>query len=191
VAEVLAVSGFMRALMAGIIDREGNFSDHPADRGGPTRFGITEATARANGYTGDMRALPRALAEQIYAQRYVTGPGFDRVAGISERIAEELADSGVNFGPTVPSVWLQRWLNGFNRRGRDYADLRVDGALGPVTLAALKAFLDTRTPEGEAVLFAALNCSQGARYLELAEGRQQNEEFLYGWVRGRVAEHLK
>jgi lysozyme family protein len=181
----------MRALVAGIMDREGGYVDHPADRGGPTRWGITEAVARANGYAYQMRDLPRALAEKIYAERYVTGPGFDKVAGISERIAEELADSGVNFGPTVPSVWLQRWLNGFNRRGRDYADLRVDGALGPVTLAALKAFLETRAPEGEGVLFAALNCSQGARYLELAEGRESQESFLYGWVRGRVAEHLK
>ena len=181
----------MRALVAGIIDREGHFSDHPADRGGPTRFGITEATARANGYTGEMRALPRALAETIYLNRYVIDPGFDKLIGISEKIAEEMADSGVNFGPTVPSAWLQRWLNGFNRRGRDYADLRVDGAIGPVTLAALTAFLDVRGPEGEAVLFAALNCSQGARYLELAEGRESQESFLYGWVRARVAGQLK
>jgi hypothetical protein len=32
----------------------------------------------------------------------------------------------------------------------------------------------------------ALNCSQGARYLELAEGREANEDFLYGWVKERV-----
>ncbi|EOE2846881.1 TPA: hypothetical protein MFC92_005543, partial [Klebsiella pneumoniae] len=26
----------------------------------------------------------------------------------------------------------------------------------------------------------------GARYLELAEGREANEDFLYGWVKERV-----
>jgi hypothetical protein len=43
-----------------------------------------------------------------------------------------------------------------------------------------------RGKEGEQVLLRALNCSQGARYLELAEGREANEDFLYGWVKERV-----
>ncbi|HHN4460772.1 TPA: putative peptidoglycan-binding domain-containing protein, partial [Klebsiella michiganensis] len=30
-------------------------------------------------------------------------------------------------------------------------------------------------------------CSQGARYLELAEARPANEAFLYGWVKERVS----
>jgi len=38
------------------------------------------------------------------------------------------------------------------------------------------------------VLLTALNCSQGARYLELAEGREKNEDFLFGWVLNRVAD---
>jgi hypothetical protein len=33
----------------------------------------------------------------------------------------------------------------------------------------------------------ALNCSQGARYLELAEGRAKPTNFLYGWVKERVS----
>ena len=32
-----------------LIEREGGFVSHPADRGGPTRYGITEAVARAHG----------------------------------------------------------------------------------------------------------------------------------------------
>ncbi len=46
--------------------------------------------------------------------------------------------------------------------------------------------LSARGKEGEQVLLRALNCSQGARYLELAEGREANEDFLYGWVKERV-----
>ena len=30
-----------------LIDREGGYSDHPQDRGGATRWGVTEAVARA------------------------------------------------------------------------------------------------------------------------------------------------
>jgi hypothetical protein len=40
---------------------------------------------------------------------------------------------------------------------------------------------------GERVLLAALNCSQGHRYLELSEGREDNEDFTFGWVRARVS----
>jgi glycosyl hydrolase family 108 len=43
------------SLIDGLIDREGGFVDHPADKGGPTCFGITQAVARAHGYAGPMR----------------------------------------------------------------------------------------------------------------------------------------
>jgi hypothetical protein len=34
-------------------------------------------------------------------------------------------------------------------------------------------------------MLRALNCSQGQRYLELAEQRSANETFVYGWVKER------
>ena len=58
------------ALIDEVIAREGGYGHHPADRGGATNFGITEAVARANGYAGDMRRLPRAFAETIYRRLY-------------------------------------------------------------------------------------------------------------------------
>jgi lysozyme family protein len=39
-------------LIEEVIGREGGYSNHPADRGGATRWGITEAVARAHGYRG-------------------------------------------------------------------------------------------------------------------------------------------
>ena len=56
-----------------------------------------------------------------------------------------------------------------------------------MTLAALRTFLAHRGLEGETVLLKALNCLQGARYIELAEARPQNKSFVYGWLRERVA----
>jgi lysozyme family protein len=182
------LSPIIKAIIDGIIEREGSYVNHPSDRGGATCWGITEAVARKNGYTGLMQDLPRELAFSIYLDKYVIQPGFDKVAVLSETLAEELVDSGVNFGQTVPIVWLQRWLTAFNRQAVDYPDLRPDGVLGPVTLRALDAYLKNRGKAGEAVLFTALNCSQGARYLELAEGREANESFLFGWMSNRVME---
>jgi lysozyme family protein len=169
------------------IGKEGGYSNNPADTGGATRWGITERVARANGYSGDMKLLPRETAFAIYKAQYAIKPGFAAVAAISPAIGEELFDTGVNMGPAIPAVMFQKALNGLNNQARDYPDLKEDGDIGPASLAALKAFLAKRGKEGESVLLKALNCLQGERYIELARGRPANETFLYGWLRSRVA----
>ena len=176
-------------LVEGLIDREGGYVDHPADRGGPTCFGITEAVARANGFSGAMQQLPRELAEAIYKRLYWARPGFDQVATRSAPIAAELFDTGVNMGPAVAATFLQRALTALNRNGEDYPDLVPDGRLGPQTLAALDAFLKIRGKgSGETVLLRALEALQGERYLRLAERRPANEAFLYGWLANRIGD---
>ena len=64
----------MRDNIDGLIDdliaREGGFVDHPADKGGPTHWGITQAVARRHGYKGQMENLPRSVAALIYKQQY-------------------------------------------------------------------------------------------------------------------------
>ena len=174
------------SLIDGVIGREGGYSNNLNDPGGPTRWGITERVARANGYTGPMNALPRETAKNIYFSQYVQKPGFAAVMQVSPRIAEELVDTGVNMGPAVASIMLQRSLNALNNQGRDYADLKVDGDVGPATIAALKAYLTKRGAEGETVMLRALNSLQGERYISIAEGRSASEAFLYGWLRTRV-----
>ena len=52
-------------LINALIEREGGYSNHPADKGGPTCFGITESVARAHGYRGAMKDLPRDEAVAI------------------------------------------------------------------------------------------------------------------------------
>lgn len=173
-------------LIDAVIDREGGYVHHPADRGGPTRFGITEAVARANGYAGDMRHFARPAAVAIYRKLYWTGPAFDRVAERAPALAAELFDTGVNMGPIVAAGFLQRALNALNRNGRDYADVLLDGRIGAQTLAALDAFLATRGEGAEVVLVKALEALQGERYLTLAEQRPANEAFLYGWLAQRI-----
>ncbi|EHL6324087.1 hypothetical protein KED32_004914, partial [Escherichia coli] len=147
----------------------------------------TEKVARAHGYHGDMRDLTREQALEILEADYWYGPRFDLVANLSPDIASELCDTGVNMGPTVASRMLQRWLNVFNLRGKLYPDMDADGRIGPRTLNALRAYLKNRSRDGELVLVKALNCTQGERYLELAEKREANESFVYGWMKERVA----
>ncbi|EFK8697972.1 hypothetical protein EGX65_27160, partial [Escherichia coli] len=124
---------------------------------------------------------------EILEADYWFGPRFDQVATLSPDIAAELCDTGVNMGPTVASRMLQRWLNVFNQQGKLYPDMDTDGRIGPRTINALRAYLQKRGKDGELVLVKALNCTQGDRYLELAEKREANESFVYGWMKERVA----
>ena len=172
-------------LIDAVIDREGGYSNHPADRGGATRFGITERVARADGYGGDMRAFPRERAATLYRRLYWDRPAFAQVADRAPLTAAELFDTGVNMGAGVAATFLQRALNALNRGASDYPDVPVDGSVGPRTLAALDRFLAVRR-SGDAVLVKAIEALQGERYLALAEARPANEAFLYGWLANRI-----
>ena len=174
------------SLIDELIEREGGYVNHSADGGGPTRFGITEAVARAHGYARAMAELPREEAAAIYRRLYWLRPRFDQVASRAPRVAAELFDTGANMGPAVAATFLQRALTALNRGGKDYPDLVPDGRVGPLTLAALDTFLEARgTKSGETVLLRALEALQGERYLRLAEKRPANEAFLYGWLANR------
>ena len=174
------------ALIDEVIKREGGYSNHPADRGGPTNFGITEQVARAYGYKSDMKALPRATAVAIYKARYWTGPKFDQVAAICPTIGEEMFDTGVNMGVAAAGRFLQRALNVLNRGATDYPDIGVDGAIGRMSLTALAGYMDKRGATGGEVLRQALDALQAARYIEIAEKSPSQEVFVYGWLANRV-----
>lgn len=177
-----SINGIIEEVLA----NEGGYLNDPRDAGGETNFGITIATARANSYTGAMKAMTRNFARGVYNDQYVVVPGFDKIAVISQAIAAEMVDAGVNMGPKVAAQFLQRALNGLNNQGKDYADLLVDGSAGQKTRDALTAFLKKRGAEGERRLLALLNALQGERYLSPCEGRSANEAFLFGWL-ARIA----
>lgn len=165
---------------------EGGYSDNPADSGGKTMYGVTEAVARAAGFSGLMRDLSPSQARSIYKARYWDVLRLDDVDELSPSVAHEVFDTAVNCGVGVAGTFLQRALNALNRQEKDYDDIVADGIVGLMTLAALRAYLKKRGNEGELVMMRALNSLQGARYIELAERREKDEQFLYGWMLNRV-----
>ena len=167
--------------------REGGYVNNPKDSGKATKYGITEAVARENGYKGDMKDFPRELAYKIYVDKYWKPLNLDLIAIISRKLADELLDTGVNCGIGVAAQWLQLVLNAFNRQGLYYPDMIIDGKIGNLTINSLKDYMNHRGHmNGEAVLLKAMNCLQGAHYLKLAALREKDEEFVFGQIDKRV-----
>lgn len=135
---------------------------------------------------GDMKLLPRSVAEAIYRRLYWERPGYAFIAEMSWPIAAELFDTGVNMGVATATGFLQRALNALNRNQKDYPDLKVDRQAGARTFAALTAFRALRGASGDKILLKALEALQGERYVALAEQRPANEAFLYGWLANRI-----
>lgn len=174
-------------MLSDLLKVEGGYSNDPRDSGGETHWGITKSTAVANDYTGDMKSMTKDQALAIYRNQYFFRPGFGLVANVSPSVAAELFDTGVNMGTQIAAKFLQQSLNALNNQGKDYADLVVDGSIGPATITALKGLITRRGEEdADTVLLKALNCLQGARYLTITESRPTNEAFLFGWLMNRV-----
>lgn len=175
-------------MIDGILEREGGFVDHKSDPGGATNWGITERVARANGYKGDMRQLPKATAREIYLREYVVKPGFLPIAEIDPIVAEEVIDSGVNAGQRRAALWFQQSLNVLNRRQKDYADVVEDGRVGPNTIAAYRALIRKRgMVMAGRLMLRSLNGLQFMHYYNLAKGGTKFEDFFVGWVDGRIS----
>lgn len=165
---------------------EGDYVDNEHDSGGATRFGITEKTARHFGWQGSMTELPLSVAKEIYRVNYWDVNELSTIAVWSESLAFEVFECGVLCGPGRAAEFLQRGLNVFNRMQRDYRDIVVDGDIGNKTLDTLNDYLLLRGKKGELVLLRDLNALQGAFLHELAEAREKDETFVFGWFAERV-----
>ena len=157
-----------------LIRREGDqYTDHPQDRGGPTRWGVTLNTLREERGLGvtarDVENLTEAEARDIYRRRYIRRPGFDMVK--DDRLRALLVDFGVNSGPKRAVVALQRAI-GADPDGRFGAETmkRLEGKDGPRTYAE--------------VLRARLRL-----YVDIVLADREQLVFLRGWM-NRLGEFL-
>lgn len=165
---------------------ERGYANNPADPGGETNHGITEATARRYGYTGLMRDLDLERASVIAWSAYWLPLRLEEVAQIAPVIAYELFDTNFNLWYPAAGLFLQRALNALNRGGTDYPDLRVDGNLGPATINALRMFINKRVTTGAAVLLACMNAQQCVDYMRQCTENPAKEGFFFGWIARRV-----
>jgi lysozyme family protein len=172
------------------IEGDGNGRIDKNDAGGATRWGVTEAVARADGYKGAMKDYPRDSAEMLYLRNYFVAPHFDQILLRSRELAAELFEIEVNLPPGQAAEFLQRALNALNDPDGDgkvnYPQLKVDGDLGAQSFIALDAFLFLRKTPGIHCLLALINSQQAVYYLGRTEARPQNKKYVYGWTMNRI-----
>lgn len=163
-----------------------DYTNDPADSGGPTKWGWTEKALRDMGYSGEVKDLERDTAYEFYHRRFVERSGYSLLMELSPEVTAELVDTAVNMGEDYAGRFLQVALNAFNDGQKRWEDIREDGRVGPATAKAFRAFVAQRGTEGVVVMLRALNAQQGARYLELSRMYPKNERFCYGWFLNRV-----
>ena len=175
----------LAAIVEKLIKLEGGYVNHPADKGGETRYGITLATARAHGYAGDMRYLPRTTAQQIYLRDYVQIPRYDKLHDVSAPVAAKLIDLGAHVSPRRATTWLQRALGDLSRGGADYPAPPVTGVLDERTLSAYRALQRQRGAKACDLVIKAVEGYQTAYYLELGQTKGR-WAFTAGWLDKRI-----
>jgi lysozyme family protein len=173
-----------------ILDMEGGstYTDNPDDPGLCTIYGITQTTALAAGYSGDLAAMCQDDAIAIYRTLYWETPGFDQIDPIMPELAQYMLEIGINMGPAWPSEFLQRGLNVMNDRAMLYPTVHVDGRCGPLTRSALVSYLAVRpvSQAGGAVLMGVMRALAVERYIGIAERSPVMAMFEYGWLRNRA-----
>lgn len=108
-----------------LIGHEGGYSNNPRDPGGETMWGITFRVARAHGYYGPMRDMPRDIAKDIYRRSYWS---LIRADDLPEPVRFDAFDTAVNSGVVQAAKFLQRAVG-----------VPDDGIIGPQTLGAVRA----------------------------------------------------
>lgn len=117
-------------IITDILRREGRdvFTNRADDRGGATRWGITQEDLeswRGHALTpADVAALTEDEARQIYRHRYIGEPGFNSLG--DQKLRWLMADCGVLHGTTRSIRWLQGVLG-----------VAQDGIIGDETRRAI------------------------------------------------------
>lgn len=169
--------------ISNIIDREGGFVNHPADKGGPTKYGVTLKTYCRHELGSDplpeeaprmlqlLKAMPREKAAEILRFEYVTRPGFDHLD--NDLLRSCVLDASVHSGPAQAIKMLQRAL-----------DVEDDGILGHVTLTKANGLRGTDVTDA-CIRFL---CERQRFIGKIVSGDPTQAVFLNGWTERCMAQ---
>jgi lysozyme family protein len=163
-------------IITSLLATEAGYVDNPADKGGPTNFGITQMVLTAWRGTvctpADVKAMSSIEASAIYMDRFIKSPGFDRI--LDDPLRAAVVDAGVQHSPARAARWLQ-----------ELAGVQADGLFGPVSATAVNA-LDPRQARARFIAtrarFYGRIIADDANKLAKDRGIHTQGEFAAGWM---------
>ena len=159
--------------LAFVLSREGGISDDPADSGGLTKYGISQAAYPHE----DIRALTMERAGEIYRRDYWDGLRLDQLPAL---ISLAVFDAAVNCGRSAAGRQLQQAVNAL------WAEppLVVDGSIGPATINSVQR-LDRM--DMLSALASELILCRVQYYSDLCARKPDQSKFLRGWIARVIA----
>jgi len=153
-------------ILTDVMKAEGwdRYTNHPADSGGPTKWGITLKAYRSlvdkEATEMTIRNLTEAEARAFYFKFYVVEPNFHKLHPL---IMPLVVDCGVNHGPKRASKWFQKAVGA-----------KQDGVIGPKTLEAAEGAVQSS--------IYLLICAYRFRFYGAIVGRDRSQAaFISGW----------
>lgn len=155
-----------------IIEAEGGYVNDPNDRGGATKYGITQATLNmvtdsAGGKRMKVRDLSLAMARSIYRDRYIAP-----CVTWNDAVTLLIFDWGVNSGIATSIKGLQRILG-----------VSEDGIIGSITNKAIRKYASID------MLVARIVDARHCFYAGIVSRNPSQARFILGWAR-RVSKLL-
>ena len=142
-----------------VLHHEGGYVNDPKDPGGETNFGI----AKRSHPDVDIKNLTKDGAKEIYKEVYWDK---NKVESLSEDLRHIYFDMCVNQGRGRAVKILQQSANA---KG---AGLKVDGGMGPKTIAAM-----------DGVELDRVRAYRVKYYADLVTRKPDLEKFYFGWFR--------
>lgn len=156
--------------LAFVLKREGGYCDHPADKGGATNKGVTQAVyddyrTRAGKGRLPVSGISSDEVRDIYFIRYWLPC---KAGSLPSGVDLAHFDASVNHGVRQAALFLQRALG-----------VQDDGIIGPKTIAA--AMADEQAGLSHNVVAAMID-ERKDFYWMLVEKDPTQEAFIEGWL---------
>ena len=164
----------VQEMIDAILVREGGFVNHPDDKGGPTNYGVTQATLseylKRDATVQDVKDLDKDTARDIYEQRYYRGPQIDQ---LPEPIQHFVFDCAINHGSRRAIKFVQKVCDETGA-----GNVSQDGLMGAKTAAAAERCSEEM---GKWMLLSLIQ-ERKQFYLEIVVNNPSQKTFLKGWM---------
>lgn len=150
-----------------LIGLEGGYVDHPADKGGETKYGISKKAYPNE----DIKGMTLERAKELYKLDYWDKLRLDDMN--THLFQLELFEQAVNMGVDRAARHMQMGLKLLGK------DVYIDGNIGDKTIEALHS-LDAKL---YMTYYKILNGLQFSFYLNIVTHNKTQDVFLVGWLK--------